>query len=156
MSAGGAAVTVAHVSVDVDASPEQVWKVVSDPRNLPRWDHHIVGVAGVPKGGIAEGTAYRTQVRFFGAKAAATSKVVTLDPPRYAKVRVRGLLDATVETWIEPLDGGRTRLRHRVDYRFPGGSIGEVAARAINMLGAARLLRRGAEAQKRQVEAAAD
>jgi carbon monoxide dehydrogenase subunit G len=146
--------SVTEVSVEVDAPPEEVWKVVSDPRNLPKWDQHIAEVAGVPKDGIVEGTEYRTQVRFFGAKTSATSKVVTLQPPEYAKVRVKGMLDATVETWLEPIGRKRTRLRHRVDFRFRGGSLGELAARTVNLLGAAAILKRGVQAQKRQVEAA--
>jgi hypothetical protein len=62
------------------------------------------------------------------------------------------MVEGTVETWLEPLDGGKTRLRHRVDYRFKGGPLGEITARAIRLLGATALLRRGIQAQKRQAE----
>src|SRR2546425_967993 len=43
-----ATMSVVQVSVDVDAPPESVWAIVSDPRNLPRWDRRIVAVDGVP------------------------------------------------------------------------------------------------------------
>ena len=52
---GGGLVTTVAVEVEIDASPEQVWAVVSDPRNLPHWDKHIVEVVGVPPGGLSEG-----------------------------------------------------------------------------------------------------
>jgi len=145
-------VSVVQVSVDVDAPPEKVWDVVSDPRNLPGWDRHISGVDGVPRSGLQEGSEYRTEVRFLGVKAHATSEVIEIRPPAYAKVRVRGLLNATVETWVEPLAGGKTRLRHRVNYRFPGGPFGELAARTVKVLGASAIMRKGIQAQKRQAE----
>ena len=139
-------------SVEVAARPDHVWRVVADPRNLPVWDRHVAAVEGVPQGGLADGTRYRVRMRVMGAGAWIPAEVVELRPPEYARVRLGGLLDATVETWVEPLDGDRSRLRHRVRYRFRGGALGGLAARAVNVLGARTLLRRGMQAQKRQAE----
>lgn len=142
-----------QVSVDVDAPPDRVWAVVADPGNLPHWDRHIVSVDGVPPTGLRRGATYMTGVRFMGARARTTSRVLDLRPPEYAKVQLKGLVEGVVETWLEPLDGGgRTRLRHRIEYRFIGGPLGRVAARAVNVLGATALLKRGIQAQKRQAE----
>jgi len=138
--------------VQIDAPPKRVWKVVADPRNLPTWDHHILSVEGVPSGGLTEGTRYRTWIRFMGMRAKADVLVQVLEPERYAKINLGGLLEGTIETWLAPLDGQRTELRHRVEYRFIGGPLGRVAARGVKLLGAAFLLRRGALAQKRQAE----
>ena len=55
--------SVVEAWVDVDAPPKRVWKVVADPRNLTLWDHHIVGVEGVPRNGLTEGSSYRTWIR---------------------------------------------------------------------------------------------
>src|SRR2546430_17718165 len=126
--------SVVDVAVDIDARCEKVWKIVSGPANLPVWDHHILKVEGIPKGGLRKGSEYTTCVRFMGARAHAISKVVDLRPPEYSKVRVTGLLDAMVESWVEPLDGHRTRLRHRVDYRFRCGPLGAPAAAAVKVL----------------------
>jgi carbon monoxide dehydrogenase subunit G len=145
-------VSVVEVSEVVDASPEVVWEVVADPENLPLWDRHIYEVNGVPKAGLDRGVEYTTGVRFMGAKAHATAKVLEFEPGRYSKIELRGLVDGTVETWLDPLESGKTRLRHRVAYRFKGGPIGELAARAIRLLGATALIRRGIQAQKRQAE----
>ncbi len=87
-----------------------------------------------------------------GVRAKADMEVQALDLERYAKVRLRGILEGTIESWLDPLDGQRTKLRHRVEYRFIGGPLGRVAARGVKLLGAALLLRRGTLAQKRQVE----
>jgi len=146
-------VSVVELSVEVDAPPAAVWQVVANPRNLPRWDRRIASVQGVPSGGLREGSEYTTEIKFMGIHTHGTSRVIELRPPEYSKVRVHGLVDGTVETWLEPLDGGgRTRLRHRVEYRFIGGPLGRAAARAVNLFGAPVLLKRGVEAQKRQAE----
>lgn len=147
--------SVLTVQAEVDAAPEHVWAVVADPRNLTRWDRHVTGVTGVPPGGLEPGTEYTTEVRFMGVKARVRAEVLEIEPPRYAKIRLHGLLDATIETWLESMDGDRTTLRHRVDYRFKGGPLGQLGARIVRGLGGASLLRRGVEAQKRQAEEAA-
>ena len=143
--------SVAQVSVDIDATPEQVWKVVADPKNLERWDRHISVVEGA-RGELREDDEYTTELRFMGVRARTKMKVLLLKPNEYSKVRMSGVVDGTVETWIEPIDGDRSRLRHRVEYRFKGGSLGAFAARAVQMMGAGGLLKHGVQEQKRQVE----
>ena len=144
--------TVVHASVEIAASPADVWAVVADPRNLPRWDRRITGVDGVPNDGLGEGAGYFVTMRFMGARITVPAKVIELRPREYSRIHLGGVVDATVETWLEPLGATRTRLRHRVDYRFRGGPFGGLAARAVKLLGAPVLLRHGAQAQKRQVE----
>ena len=144
--------SVLETETEVDAPPDLVWRVVADPRNLPRWDRHIVKVTGVPRDGLRRGTTYVTEMMFMGARASVRAEVQDVEPPRYSKVRLTGMMDATVETWLEPDGSDRTVLRHRIDYRFRGGPIGDIAARAVRMLGARRLLSRGVLAQKRQAE----
>jgi uncharacterized protein YndB with AHSA1/START domain len=146
--------SVVQVSVDIDAPPEQVWKVVADPRNLQRWDRHIALVDG-PRRELRQGDQYSAELRLMGARARADMTVLELEPNRYSKVGMSGIVDGTVETWVEPLDADRTRLRHRVEYRFRGGPFGEVAARAVRMMGGSAILNRGVQAQKRQVEESA-
>ena len=144
--------SVVQASVLVEAPPESVWRVVADPRNLPAWDRHIAGVEGVPLNGLREGTEYSVSLRFMGVRATVGDRVVELRAPEYARVQLHGLVDAVVETWVEPVEEERARLRHRVEYRFRGGPLGELVARAVRLLGASSLLRRGTLAQKRQVE----
>ena len=145
--------TVVSVAVEVDAPPERVWEVVSDPANLPHWDRHIVRVTGVPPGGLAHGMSYVTEMRFMGVRARVRAKVLEWDPPRRAAIRLEGLLDATVTSIVEPLPGGRSRLEHVVEYRFRGGPLGDVAARSLRLVGGAQYaLRHGTLAQKREIE----
>ena len=144
--------SVIDVSVEVDAPRDEVWTVVADPKNLPRWNRHVVAVEDIPEDGLREGSRYTTRLAFMGVQARAHATVISLRPPEYARIQLSGIVDGTVETWLEPHGDRKTTLRHRIDYRFKGGRLGNFAARAVSRMGAARLLRRGAQSQKQQVE----
>jgi len=146
------AVSRIREAVIVDASPEEVWAVVSDPRNLPRWNRLIRVVQDVPENGLREGSKYWAEIGGLGVSVRVRADVEELDPPRYGRVRLSGPIDAVVRTWIRPTGSDRSRLEHEVDYRLRGGPVGEVIARTVRLLGGPTLLRRGIRAQKRQVE----
>ena len=146
--------TRVRFAVEIDVPPERAWEVVSDPRNLPHWDKHIVRVEGAD-GGLEAGARYTTVMRFMAVQARIRCEVVEWDPPLRSAIRLSGLIDALVETTLTPLDGGRrSRLEHSVDYRFRGGPLGDFAARSMRLVGGAQLaLRHGTLAQKREIEA---
>lgn len=144
--------TFVSASVEIAASPDRVWDVVTDPRSLPRLDRRIFIVSAPPKG-LEPGAEYTAEVRFLGVRARIHARALEARRPNYARVRLTGLLDATMESTLTSLDAGdRTRLEHRVQYRFKGGPLGRMAERAVGKVGPAAVLRRGAQAQKRQVE----
>ena len=141
-----------EASLEIDAPAERVWRVVSDPRNLPRWDRHVLSVEGVPPDGLRPGSTYTTTMRHMGARTRVFAEVIEFRPEEYSKVRLEGLLRGVVETWVEPLDGARARLRQRVDYRFRGGPLARLASRAVQRLGVEAQLKAGMAEQKRQAE----
>jgi uncharacterized membrane protein len=146
-------VTLVEFDIVVDAPPEEVWEVISDPRNLPHWDRHIVRVDDVPPEGLREGTRYSTEMRFMAFRTTVDGEVLEWDPPRRSRIRLTGLLDATVTSTVEPLAGDRSLLEHVIDYRFRGGPLGELAARSLARVGGSHLaLRHGTLAQKRDIE----
>jgi uncharacterized membrane protein len=146
-------VTTEEFDVVVDAPAEAVWEVISDPRRLPHWERHIVHVDGIPAEGLREGMRYTTEVRFFAFRSTIDGEVLEWDPPHRSRIRLTGLLDATVTSTIEPLPGDRCVLEHHVDYRFRGGPLGELAARSLARVGGAHLaLRHGTLGQKRDIE----
>jgi hypothetical protein len=140
-------------SVVIEALPEDVWGVIADPRNLPRWDRRVVAVEGVPAGGLTERAEYETVLGFMGVRTTVHCRVIEWEPPTWAVLTLSGILDATVATRIEGLPRGRSLLRHDVDYHFSRNPVGELAAQSIQLLGGAYLaLRHGTLAQKRQIE----
>ncbi|MFB3738404.1 MAG: SRPBCC family protein [Candidatus Velamenicoccus archaeovorus] len=145
--------SVVSVSVEVHAPPDRVWEIVADPRNLTRWDRRIESVEAVPADGLSKGATYVTVMRFVAVRARVHAKVLEWDPPHRSRVRLSGLVDATVTTTVTGVDDGTTLLEHVVDYRFHGGALGDLAARSLRLLGGAQLaLRHGTLAQVRQIE----
>jgi ligand-binding SRPBCC domain-containing protein len=143
--------TVVEFSVEVDAPPERVWDVTSDPSNLPQWDRHIESVR-VPDGGLGSGVRYQVMMRFMALRTTVNADVREWEPPWRAVIRLSGLLEATVTTVIALLPFDRSVLRHEISYRFRG-PLGGIAARSIQAVGGSQLaLKRGVLAQKRQIE----
>jgi len=144
------------IDVEVNAPPEEVWKVVADPRNLPQWDRHITAVDGLPQDGLKEGAVYTTRLRMMGVEGRVEVEVLEIDPPKRARIRLRGLLYATVETRLTPISGGkRTLLEQDVDFSIRGGRLASLATKGLELTGGPDLvLRRGVLAQKRQIESA--
>lgn len=139
-------------AVIVDAAAEEVWRVVADPRNLPRWNRHIRSVRGAPDGELKQGDSYRVELGFLGISAHVRAVVRQLERPTYSEVSLSGPVEGVVRTYVRPIGASRSRLEHEVEYRFPGGALGRAAARAVRMMGASLLLRRGLRAQKETVE----
>jgi uncharacterized membrane protein len=144
-------VTTTEYSVEIDAPPALVWEVTSDPKNLPHWDRHIVGVQ-LPEGGLEVGVRYEVQMSFVGVRAIVPCEVLAWEPPWGATVHLAGVLDATVRTAIAALPDDRSVLRHEVAYVFRG-PLGRFAAASVNAVGGAEYaLKRGTLAQKREIE----
>lgn len=139
-------------AVVVDATPEEVWRVVADPRNLPRWSRHIKSVRVAPDRELEKGDSYRIELGFLGVSAEVRAEVKELERPRFSEVALTGPIEGMVRTYIRPIGVARARLEHEVEYRFPGGALGKVAARAVRLMGATLILRRGLRAQKETVE----
>ena len=143
--------TTVQFSVEVDASPERVWEVASDPGNLPQWDRHIIRVR-LPEGGVGPGVRYEVDMGFMAIHTTVQAEVLEWEKPWRTKIALHGLLEAVVTTSIASLPHDRSMLRHEVEYRFKG-PLGGFGATSLNMLGGAHLaLKRGVLAQKRQIE----
>ena len=144
--------TRAEASIEIDASPETVWAIASDPRNLPHWDRHIEA-AHVARETLGPGSSYRVRMRFMAVTAHVQVEVREWEPPWRAVLQLDGvLLQATVTTSVASLPFDRTLLRHQVEYRFRG-PLGLFGARSLNAVGGAQLaLRRGLRSQKREIE----
>ncbi len=143
--------TRAEASIEIDAPPETVWKVASDPRNLPHWDRHIEA-AHVVRETLVPGSRYEVRMRFMAVTARVEVEVREWEPPWRAVLQLNGLLQATVTTSVAALPFDRSLLRHQIEYRFKG-PLGLFGARSLNAVGGAQLaLRRGLAAQKREIE----
>lgn len=143
-------VTVVECSVEVDAPPDAVWAVASDPRNLAFWDQRIRRVMVTDP--LAAGVVFEAEVGYRGIHTTIACEVREWEPPWRSVVHLGGVLEATVATTIAALPFERSVLRHEVAYRFRGRLGGVVAAGLHAVGGADHALRRGTLAQKHAVE----
>jgi uncharacterized protein YndB with AHSA1/START domain len=145
----------AEFSVEVDASPRRVWRVVSDPRNIPLWERHVVRVDVDDEEGYGLGSTYAVEMSFMGVHVTVRGTILEWEPPSRARIELVGPLDAEITTTVSSLPKSRSVLRHEVTYSFRG-PLGGVVATGLAALGGAQLgIRRGTLAQKEQIEASA-
>ena len=145
--------TAVEVSVEIEAPPERVWAVASNPKNLAQWDRHVIRIR-LPQKEFAPGLRYEVTMGFMGVRTVVKAEVLEWEPPSRSRIRLEGLLEATVTTSVASLPYARSVLRQQVDFRFKG-PLGRFGAMSLNAVGGAQLaLRRGVMAQKRQIEAA--
>ncbi len=143
--------TSVEFSVEVDAAPDQVWVVTSDPTNLPQWDRHVLRIRPASPD-MAVGTEYEVDMGFMAVQTTVKATVLEWERPWRARIKLHGLLDAVVTTSVASLPFDRSVLRQEVEYRFRG-PLGNFGARGLNVLGGPHYaLRRGVLAQKRQIE----
>jgi uncharacterized protein YndB with AHSA1/START domain len=146
--------STAEFSVEVDAPPERVWEVVSDPGNIPHWERHVVSVR-LPDEALDVGSTYTVVMAFMGVRVRVRGEILRWEPPSHATIRLRGPLEATIDTSVGQLPRDRSVLRHEVNYTFRG-PLGRVVAAGLSAVGGAQLgIRRGTLGQKRQIEAEA-
>ena len=90
---------------------------------------------------------------FMGVRVRVRGEILRWEPPSHATIRLRGPLDATIDTSVGRLPRDRSVLRHEVTYTFRG-PLGRVVAAGLTAVGGAQLgIRYGTLGQKRQIEA---
>ncbi|QIO23349.1 SRPBCC domain-containing protein [Haloarcula sp. JP-L23] len=104
-------------TVDIDATPEDVWATLTDFDAYPEWNPFVTAIEGT----VAEGE--RLSVRIDppeGRGMGFEPRVTAADPGErlewVGKLGVRGLFDGRHEFRLEPLDDGGTRLHHRESF----------------------------------------
>ena len=117
-------------SIEIDASPEQVWQVLSDLAAYPEWNPFIVSAEGTLEAG------HRLELRMQPAGGrAVTLKPTVIEATHGRRLRwlgrlgLRGLFDAEHVFTIEAREEGGTRLRQHEVFR---GVLVPLAARSLD------------------------
>ncbi|QLY28434.1 SRPBCC domain-containing protein [Nocardia huaxiensis] len=105
--------------IEIDASPDYVWQVLTDLDQYPRWNPFIVEAFGDLRAGS------RLKLRMVpvhGKELTFEPEVLTADPCRELRwlnrLLLPGLFDSEHRFALTPLPGRRTRLEHSA--RFSG------------------------------------
>ena len=138
--------------LDISASPEQIWAVITDAETCARILHGVTRFEREGDQVEGPGTRYRIIIRVGSAEIGSRVEVVEWDEPRDLTWSSISGLDQRVRWRLRPRPGGRTHVEVRIAYGVAGaGLLGWVAERA----GAAQVgrhFRKSLLALKRQVE----
>jgi uncharacterized protein YndB with AHSA1/START domain len=114
-------------SVLIDATPERVWQIITNPWLSPRWNSNIVEIRDVSGLPVEKGTSWVQVVRILGRKTEMRAVVEDVDPPHGGTVRFSGPGEPLLTSRVEA-EGSGTRLTQIMDVTIPKG-IGGMAVR---------------------------
>jgi carbon monoxide dehydrogenase subunit G len=120
------------LSIEIAATPQQVWDVVMDPYRFGEWVTIHKKLNSASDGPVATGSEMEQTMVLRGAPFKVSWKLVTCTPPNHAVWHGRGPARSHAETEyrLTPIDGG-TRFAYRNDFRAPMGPLGAAASKAL-------------------------
>jgi uncharacterized protein YndB with AHSA1/START domain len=125
-------VAAVHASIDIAASPEEVWAVVMDPDSLADWVTIHRGVREVSDTPLTADSTMEQRLCLRGVSFNVTWQVKKFDPPRLAVMEGRGPARSRAfirDELVATPDG--TRFEYTNDFRPPMGSVGSAAGRVL-------------------------
>lgn len=110
--------TVLHTELEIDATPDQVWKALADREHYPDWNPFIVSSTGELKVGATITNVLRDTK---GSETAFTPELLAVEPGRelrwIGKIGFGGVFDGEHAFRIEPLPNGRSKLIQEETFR---------------------------------------
>jgi uncharacterized protein YndB with AHSA1/START domain len=138
--------------VDIERSPQDVFRYVADPTQRPQWQdaiEHLEVIVTTP-GGV--GTQVRETRRIQGSSRTFTWEVTEYDPGhRYALRGIDGPVRARVLLTMAPVDEG-VKTRVAIEIAFEGVGMGKIFA-PLARRGASKEVGLDGEHLKEQLEA---
>jgi|SRR4051794_5367542 carbon monoxide dehydrogenase subunit G len=111
-------------SIDIDATPEQIWPFIADPQQMAAWHVKLVSVSRSGKGPVYLGDRFETIYEMSGRRRQATAEIVYCQPPTGLTLRHRiaemGSEHFVDETYELTSRGGSTRVAQSVDFSNAG------------------------------------
>lgn len=112
--------------IDIHAPIAEVFEAITDPRRIPEWNPNIIEVSPVSYP-IGVGSTWRQVTSVAGRPMNLTCRVVRFERPNEGVLEISG--DQSGRTWtICTESNGYTRVRQGIEFRLPGGSLGQMAS----------------------------
>jgi carbon monoxide dehydrogenase subunit G len=144
------------VSIEIDATPEQVWHVVEPVENHVDWMHDAVAIRFQGEQTRGVGTAFLCDTKVGPIKLVDQMAITEWEPAAVMGVEHTGMVTGTGRFTLTPIDlGRRTRFEWSEELFFPwwlGGPIGAFIGGKIVMQA---IWRRNLRLLKQIVEASA-
>ena len=139
-------------SIQLAAAPEDVYRLVMDPRRLKDWVSLHKRLKEAPEGELAEGSKLTQTLKVAGQRFTVRWTVVEDECPTRVVWEGHGPVRTTAKVTygFAKRDGG-TSFSYCNEYELPGGAAGRFAGRAVSGV-AARETERSLERLKRLLE----
>ncbi len=119
-------------SIQIAASPAEVWKLVMDPSCLGEWVTIHRKLVHADEGPPRVGYAMDQQIHMRGVSLEVHWKLVECVPDKLAVWKGRGPARSSAHSeYILTAEDGGTRFDYRNDFRAPLGPFGAVVSRAL-------------------------
>jgi hypothetical protein len=109
---------VLHTEIEVDATPEQVWKVLADREAYPEWNPFIISSTGELTAGATVTNVLRDTE---GKETTFTPELLAVEPNKelrwIGRIAFGGIFDGEHAFRLQELPNGRTRLIHEETFR---------------------------------------
>ncbi len=116
-------------TIEINASPEEVFTVLTDLDRLPDWSTITVATHDVPAARLSKDDRFRQSLRVVGRQIDAQWTVTALDRPRHVAYEATGPRGAHLRmSQTVTGDRGRSTVSFEIDYELPGGVVGDLAA----------------------------
>jgi len=119
--------------IDIDAPPDRVYEVVTDPNRLGDWVTIQEELEQAPDGDLEPGSELRQRVKVAGTRFHLSWKVVEANRSTRVVWEGRGPMGSRAKAVYElSQDGnGGTRFSYLNEFMLPGGAAGKLAGRAV-------------------------
>ena len=119
--------------IDIAASPERVWDVLTDPRCLGEWVTIQEELEEAPEGDLVAGSRLRQRMKVAGQRFRLSWVVVESERPSRVVWEGKGPMGSKAKAIYE-LSGngdGGTHFSYLNQFELPGGPAGRIAGRAV-------------------------
>jgi carbon monoxide dehydrogenase subunit G len=120
-------------TIDIEAPPEEVYDVLTDPNCLGEWVTIQEELVSAPDPPLSEGDCVVQKMKVVGRSFEVSWDVEVADRPSKVRWSGNGPMGSVARATYELEDNGNggTKFSYTNEYDVPGGPIGKVAGRAL-------------------------
>lgn len=120
-------------SIHIEAAPEEVYRVVMDPRRLKEWVSIHDRLKHAPGGELAAGSKLSQRLKVAGTKFTVRWTVVEDDCPNRVVWEGEGPAGTSAKVAYDfKANRGGTDFSYLNEYEVPGGAAGKLAGKAVS------------------------
>ena len=122
-----------RTSIDIAASPERVWELVTDLGRLEEWVSIHRDFPTPPPAQVEKGTSFEQTLAVAGTPFAVNWTATEVDGPQRLSWQGTGPAGATARTTysLAAADGG-TRFDYDNEFKLPAGKVGEAVSGVVS------------------------